>query len=60
NRRDLEDLPPEVLETISVTFVGELAEVLALALRDASIDKGRLLFPDLRPEDVVPLTDTLH
>ncbi|MEM9555520.1 MAG: endopeptidase La [Acidobacteriota bacterium] len=60
NQRDLEDIPIEVREKISVTFVSELAEVLALALRDASIREGRLLFPDLSPEDVVPLTDTLH
>ena len=56
NHKDLEDLPPEILETIEVTPVGELGEVLALALRDASFRDGRLLFGDQRPEDVVPLS----
>ena len=56
NEPDLEDLPQEVLEQIEVVTVTELGEVLALALRDASYSEGRLLFPDLRPEDVAPLT----
>ena len=56
NEPDLEDLPHEVLEQIEVVTVTELGEVLALALRDASYSEGRLLFPDLRPEDVAPLS----
>ena len=61
NESSLEDIPPEVLETIKVVPVRELGEVLALALRDASYREGRLLFDDQRPEDVVPLaTSHLH
>ena len=56
NMADLEDLPDEIRESIQVTPVHELGEVLALALRDASFREGRLLFGDQRPEDVVPLT----
>jgi len=60
NEADLEDLPDEVREEIDVVPVGELGEVLALALRNASYRKGRLLFGDQRPEDVVPLSTTSH
>lgn len=60
NEPDIEDIPAEVRETIVVVFVSDLAEVLALALRDASIREGRLLFPGLSPDDVAPLTDRLH
>jgi len=60
NEADLEDLPEEVRGSIEVTFVGELGEVLALALRDASYREGRLLFGDERPEDVVPLTSVVE
>ncbi|MEM8934533.1 MAG: S16 family serine protease, partial [Acidobacteriota bacterium] len=60
NEADLEDLPDDVRAMIDVIPVSELAEVLALALRDASFRDGRLLFPDLRPEDVVPLYDMPH
>lgn len=56
NERDLEDIPAEVREDIQVIPVKELGEVLAVALRDASYRKGRLLFGDQRPEDVVPLS----
>ncbi len=59
NVDDLEDLPKEVLEEIEVTPVGELGEVLALALRDASFREGRLLFGDQRPEDVAPLSSNV-
>ncbi len=57
NEHDIDDIPPEVRERIVVVFVSELAEVLALALRDGSMREGRLLFPGLSPDDVVPLTD---
>jgi ATP-dependent Lon protease len=60
NEQDLEDLPKEVRDTIDVVFATDLAQVLALALRDASFHEGRLLFPGLSPADVVPLTDRLH
>ncbi|MEM7350691.1 MAG: S16 family serine protease, partial [Acidobacteriota bacterium] len=56
NERDLEDLPREILDSIEVTPVSQLGEVLALALRDARFHDGRLLFGDQRPEDVVPLS----
>lgn len=56
NERDLEDIPQEVRKDIKVIPVKELGEVLAVALRDASYRKGRLLFGDQRPEDVVPLS----
>jgi ATP-dependent Lon protease len=56
NEPDLEDLPQEVRDRIEVVCVTELGEVLAIALRDASFSEGRLLFPDLRPEDVTPLS----
>ncbi len=56
NEPDLEDLPEEVRDEIEVVAVHELGEVLALALRDAKYEEGKLLFGDQRPEDVVPLT----
>ena len=55
NEPDLEDLPTEVLDEVEVTPVHHLGEVLALALRDAHFQDGRLLFDGQRPEDVVPL-----
>ena len=36
NGPDLEDLPQEVLDQVEIHLAGELDEVLALALRDAS------------------------
>jgi ATP-dependent Lon protease len=46
NEADLEDLPEEVRQRISIYPVGELGEVLALALRGASYREGKLLFPE--------------
>ena len=60
NEPDMDDIPAEVREMITVVFVTDLAEVLALALRDASFREGRLLFPGISPDDVAPLTDRLH
>ena len=60
NESHLDDIPQEVLDMIEVVPAQELGEVLALALRNASYRKGRLLFGDERPEDVVPLTTTSH
>jgi ATP-dependent Lon protease len=60
NEPDMDDIPAEVREMITVVFVTDLAEVLALALRDASFREGRLLFPGVSPDDVAPLTDRLH
>ncbi len=56
NARDLEDLPIEVRDQIEVVTVRELGEALALALRDARYQEGRLLFGDEKPEDVLPLS----
>ena len=46
NEADLEDLPDEVREKIRVYPVEELGEVLAIALRGASLREGRLYFQD--------------
>ena len=46
NEPDLEDLPEEVRETLSVHLVEELGEVLAIALRGASFREGRLFFSE--------------
>jgi ATP-dependent Lon protease len=56
NEADLEDLPEDVRAAITVHPVGELGEVLALALRGGSFREGRLLFGDQQPEDVPPLS----
>ena len=56
NERDLEDLPQEVRDSITVHLCDELGEVLALTLRDASWERGRLLFGDEDPESVEPLS----
>ncbi|HVS12664.1 MAG TPA: endopeptidase La [Thermoanaerobaculia bacterium] len=44
NEQDLEDLPKEVRDQLTVHALAELGEVLAVALRDASFREGRLLF----------------
>jgi ATP-dependent Lon protease len=46
NEPDLEDLPEEVRESLSVHLVEELGEVLAIALRGASFREGRLFFSE--------------
>ena len=46
NEADLEDLPAEVRARIRVHAVEELGEVLAIALRGASLREGRLHFQD--------------
>ena len=61
NEHDLEDLPDEVREMIEVVTVSELGEVLALALRDAVFQDGRLLFTGMSKKDVKPLSpDVQH
>lgn len=55
NERDLEDLTEEVRSQITVHLASDLGEVLAVALRDASLHEGRLLFPDEDPSTVTPL-----
>ena len=52
NEADLEDLPEDVRETLTVHAVGELGEVLAVALPDARFVDGRLLFEGDDPERV--------
>ena len=52
NEADLEDLPGDVLETLTVHAVEELGEVLAVALPDARFVDGRLLFEGDDPEQV--------
>jgi ATP-dependent Lon protease len=44
NEADLEDLPAEVVTSITVTPVDTLAEALAITLRDTSLRDGRLVF----------------
>jgi len=52
NEADLEDLPGDVRETLTVHAVEELGEVLAVALPDARFVDGRLLFEGDDPEQV--------
>ncbi|MCY3971383.1 MAG: endopeptidase La [Acidobacteria bacterium] len=52
NEADLEDLPDDVRESLSVYAVEELGEVLAVALPDARFVDGRLLFEGDDPEQV--------
>jgi ATP-dependent Lon protease len=56
NEADLEDLPEEVRNRLTISLVGTLGEVLALTLRGASFREGRLLFGNENPADVAPLT----
>ncbi len=44
NEADLDDLPKEVREQITVTPVDTLAEALAITLRDTALRDGRLYF----------------
>ncbi len=56
NEADLEDLPQEVRDSIEVHPVSELGEVLALTLKDARYQEGRLLFTGDDPAEVAPLS----
>ena len=60
NEPDLEDLPPEVRQTLEVHPVENLGQVLALALRGATFREGRLLFGDQSPGEVAPLQAYHH
>jgi ATP-dependent Lon protease len=60
NEPDLEDLPEEVRSTLEIYPVENLGQVLALALRGASLKEGRLLFGDQKPGDVAPLQAYHH
>jgi ATP-dependent Lon protease len=46
NESDLEDLPEEVRSEMQFHLVSSLREVLALALRGASLHEGSLIFPE--------------
>jgi len=46
NEADLDDLPVEVRERLTFHPVTELGEVLAIALRGASLQEGALIFPE--------------
>jgi ATP-dependent Lon protease len=47
NEAHLEDLPQEVRDQMTFHAVSELGEVLALALRGASLREGRVVFPEV-------------
>jgi ATP-dependent Lon protease len=47
NEPDLDDLPAEVRETLTVSAVDTLAEALAITLRDTTLRDGRLLYQAL-------------
>jgi ATP-dependent Lon protease len=55
NVNDLDDLPQEVRDRITVHAVREIGEVLAITLRGASFKEGKLLFGGMNPADVAPL-----
>ncbi|MEO6776647.1 MAG: endopeptidase La [Kofleriaceae bacterium] len=46
NEADLEDLPAEVRDKITVTAVDTLAEALSVTIRDTMLRDGRLLFAE--------------
>ncbi len=46
NEPDLDDLPAEVRERLTFHIAAELGEVLAIALRGASMHEGSLIFPE--------------
>ncbi len=49
NEPDLEDLPDDVRKSLQVHLVGELGEVLSLALRGAKFEAGHLVFEGPAP-----------
>ncbi|MDD5565045.1 MAG: endopeptidase La [Thermoanaerobaculaceae bacterium] len=56
NEADLEDLPAEVRQRLTVLTVDHLDEVLAIALRGASLREGRLTFA----ETALPAAGAAH
>jgi ATP-dependent Lon protease len=46
NENNLDDLPAEVREEMQFYPVSDLGQVLALALRGASLREGTIVFPD--------------
>jgi ATP-dependent Lon protease len=59
NENDLEDLPADVRTRLEVLTVDHLDEVLALALRGASLREGRLTFAEVANADR-PMPGTAH
>lgn len=57
NGADLEDLPQDVRDRITVHLVRELGQVLAITLRDARFEDGRLLFAGDDAAQIEPLSD---
>ncbi|HEX4599907.1 MAG TPA: endopeptidase La [Gemmatimonadales bacterium] len=51
NEPDLEDLPPDVRQTLQVHLVDELGEALSLALRGAKFEAGHLVFDGPAPHE---------
>jgi ATP-dependent Lon protease len=51
NEPDLDDLPADVRDRLTVSPVETLAEALAITLRDGSLRNGRLAFGDHRADD---------
>ena len=49
NEPDLDDLPEEVRNSLTFHLAGSLGEVLAIALRGASLYEGGLIFPEAGP-----------
>ncbi|MGH7674443.1 MAG: S16 family serine protease, partial [Gemmatimonadales bacterium] len=49
NGPDLDDLPPDVRQAITVHLIEELGEVLSLALRGAKFEAGQLVFDGPAP-----------
>ena len=62
NAADLDDLPKEVRESIEVTPVEDLGQLLAYALRGASFEGGRLRFAAVEGESrpIRPLESPLE
>jgi ATP-dependent Lon protease len=49
NEPDLDDLPEDVRNDMTFHPVGDLGEVLALALRGASLEAGKITFAGATP-----------
>jgi len=56
NEPDLDDLPADVRERLTVTAVDTLGEALAITLRDTTLQDGRLRFGDPRVTEGSRLT----
>jgi ATP-dependent Lon protease len=55
NEADLDDLPADVRDRLTVSAVDTLAEALAVTLHDSSLRNGRLAFGDRRSDGPQPL-----